>query len=340
MIREAIFNLSQGKDLSLTETKEVMAEIMSDKTTPAQIAAFLIALKIKGETVEEILGGIKGIMNKAVPVETKSKDLLDLCGTGGDGHSTFNISTISSIVTAGAGIKVAKHGNRSVSSHCGSADLLEALGVNLSLPALKVSSAVDEIGFGFLFAPIFHPAIKHALQPRKEIGVRTIFNIIGPLANPLNVKRQLLGVYSQSLLVPVAKALKFNGTEKALVIHSTDGLDEISISAPTRGFLVTKEKMEEIEIVPEDFHFKRRPLEEIKASSIEENVEIFYKVLRGKRGPERDTVLLNSGAAIFVSGKARDIKEGIVMARGSIDSGKAFNIFFQFLSFSRNKKNE
>jgi len=339
MIKEAIFNLSQGKDLNSTETEQVMAEIMSDETTSAQIAAYLMALKMKGETVEEIIGGLRGIMSKAVPVETKRKDLMDLCGTGGDGHSTFNISTISSFVTAGAGVNVAKHGNRSVSSQCGSADLLEALGVDLALPPPKAASAVDELGFGFLFAPIFHPAMKYALQPRKEVGVRTIFNIIGPLANPLRVKKQLLGVYSQKLLIPVAKALILNGIEKALVIHSTDGLDEISISAPTIGFLVNKKKIEEKEVVPEDFHFKRRPLEEIKAFSIEENVEIFYKVLKGKRGPERDTILLNSGAAIFISGKARDIKEGIEMARASIDSGKALNLFFQFRSFSRNKKN-
>jgi len=339
MIKEAIFNLSQGKDLNSTETEQVMAEIMSDETTSAQIAAYLMALKMKGETVEEIIGGLRGIMSKAVPVETKRKDLMDLCGTGGDGHSTFNISTISSFVTAGAGVNVAKHGNRSVSSQCGSADLLEALGVDLALPPPKAASAVDELGFGFLFAPIFHPAMKYALQPRKEVGVRTIFNIIGPLANPLRVKKQLLGVYSQKLLIPVAKALILNGIEKALVIHSTDGLDEISISAPTTGFLVTKENMEEIEILPEDYHLKRRSLEEIKALSREENVKIFYKVLKGKRGPEKDIVSLNSGAAIFVSGKARDIKEGIEMARDSIDSGKALNLFFQFRSFSSNKKN-
>jgi anthranilate phosphoribosyltransferase len=339
MIKEAISILSHGKDLNSTETEQVMAEIMTNNTTSAQIAAYLMALRMKGETVEEITGGIRGIMSKAVPVETKRKDLMDLCGTGGDGHSTFNISTVSSFVTAGAGVNVAKHGNRSVSSQCGSADLLEALGVDLALPPPKVAQAIDELGFGFLFAPVFHPAMKYVLKPRKEIGVRTIFNIIGPLANPLKVNRQLLGVYSHDLLIPVAKALKINGIEKALVIHSTDGLDELSINAPTAGFLVTAEKMEEIEIVPEDYHLKGGSLEEIKAFSREDNVKIFHKVLKGERGPEKDIVSLNSGAAIFVSGKARDIKEGIGMARGSIDSGKALNLFFKFLSFSRNKKN-
>jgi len=339
MIKEAIFNLSQGKDLNSAETERVMDEIMSDKTTSAQIAAFLIALKMKGESIEEIIGGTKGILKKAVKIKTKRKNLMDLCGTGGDGHSTFNISTISSFVTAGAGVKVAKHGNRSVSSQCGSADLLEALGVDLTLPPEKVAWGIDELGFGFLFAPCFHPAMKYALQPRKEIGVRTIFNIIGPLANPLRVKRQLLGVYCQDLMFPVSQAVQLLGAEKALIIHSMDGLDEISISAPTRGFLVSKEKIEEIEIVPEDFHFRSKPLEKIKAFSVKENVEVLYKVLKGEMGAERDVVLLNSGAAIFVSGKARDIKEGIEMAQDSIDSGEALRLFSQFLSFSKKRGN-
>ncbi len=339
MIKEAIFNLSQGKDLNSTETEEVMAEIMSNKTTSAQIAALLMALKMKGENVEEILGGVKGILRKAVSVEIERKDLVDLCGTGGDGHSTFNISTVSSFITAGAGANVAKHGNRSVSSQCGSADLLEALGVDLTLPPSKVALGIDEFGFGFLFAPLFHPAMKYALKPRREIGVRTIFNIIGPLSNPLRVKRQLLGVSCQDLLVPVSKVLNLLGTEKALVIHSADGLDEISISASTRGLLVAGGKIKEIEIVLEDYKFKCRNLEEIRAFSVEENVEIFHKVLSGKKGSERDIVLLNSGAAIFVSGKARDIKEGIEMAEDSIDSRKALDLFLRFLSFSKKEGN-
>lgn len=339
MIKEAIFNLSQGKDLNSTETEEVMDEIMSNKTTSAQMAALLMALRMKGESVEEIIGGTKGILRNAVRVKTRRKDLTDMCGTGGDGHSTFNISTISSFITAGAGVNVAKHGNRSVSSRCGSADLLEALGVNLALPTSKVALGIDELGYGFLFAPLFHPAMKYALKPRREIGVRTIFNIIGPLANPLRVKRQLLGVYCQDLLIPVSKALNILGAEKALVVHSSDGLDEISISAPTKGFIVCEGKIEEIEIVPEDYQFKCRNLEEIRAFSVEDNVEIFHKVLKGEKGPKRDIVLLNSGAAIFVSGKAKDIKEGIEMARDSIDSGKALALFSRFLSFSTQGEN-
>lgn len=335
MIKQAISKLSEGKDLNSTETEKVMAEIMSGSSTSAQIAAFLIALKMKGEGVEEIIGGTKGILEKAIRAETQRKDLIDLCGTGGDGHSTFNISTVSSFVAAGAGVGIAKHGNRSVSSRCGSADLLEALGVNLAFPPQRVALIIDELGFGFLFAPLFHPAMKYALQPRREIGVRTLFNIIGPLANPLRVKRQLLGVYSKDLLFPVSKALSLLRAEKALVVHSSDGLDEISISSPTKGLLVINGRIEEMEILPEDYQFKYRKLEDVRAFSVEENVQIFHNVLKREEGPERDIVLLNSGAAIFVSGKARDIKEGIEMAQDSIDSGKAFSLFFKFLSFTR-----
>jgi anthranilate phosphoribosyltransferase len=338
MIKEAICRLTQGEDLNSHEVEKVMDEIMSNKATSAQIAGFLIALKIKGEKTEEIAGATKGIIEKAMKIETKSKELIDLCGTGGDGHSTFNISTVSSFVTAGAGVKVAKHGNRSVSSKCGSADLLEALGVNLNLEPEKIAQSIDEIGFGFLFAPLFHPAMKFVLKPRQEIGVRTIFNIIGPLANPLRVRRQLLGVYSPDLLYPVSRTLKLLGTEKALVIHSLDGMDEISTYAPTRGILVTKKGIEQIEINPEEYNFKSGRIEEIKANTVKENVEIFYKILKGEKCPHRDIVLLNSGAAIFISGKARDLKEGIERAQESIDSGKAFRLFSEFLSFS--KKND
>ena len=340
MIKEAISALLERKSLASAEAEGVMDEIMSNKTTPVQIAAFLIALRMKRESIEEIVGSVKGVLKKAVKIETKSEDLIDLCGTGGDGRSTFNISTISSFVTAGAGVKVAKHGNRSVSSRCGSADLLEAVGVDLDLSPEKVAQAIDEIGFGFLFAPRFHPAMKYALQPRREIGVRTIFNIIGPLANPLRVKRQLLGVYSPDLMMPISKALKLMGTEKALIVHSLDGLDEISISAPTRGLLVTEEGIEEVEIVPETFAIKSVPLASIKAYSVRENVELLHRVLKGEKGPAREIVLLNSGAAIFVSGRARDIKEGVEMAEESIDSGKALRLFSQFISFAKGGRND
>lgn len=340
MIKQAISKVSQGENLKATETEQVMAEIMSGSSTPAQIAAFLIALKMKGESVEEIIGGTKAIFKKAICPETKRKDLMDVCGTGGDGHSTFNISTISAFVAAGAGVPVAKHGNRSVSSRCGSADLLEALGVDLTLSPQKAALSIDELGFGFLFAPLFHPAMKYALQPRQEIGVRTLFNIIGPLANPLKIKRQLLGVYSADLLHPVSKALSLLETEKALVVHASDGLDEISTHSPTRCFLVTGGIIQEMEIVPEDYRLNVCRLEDIRAFSVDENIRIFYRVLKGEQGPERDIVLLNAGAAVFVSGKARDIKEGLKMARDSIDSGKAFDLFCKFLSITKKENNK
>jgi len=340
MIKEAIQTLSDGRALKWPQMEEVMTEIMSEKTSSAQIGAFLMALKMKGEGEEEIIGGAKGVLRKAVLIRTKRIDLVDLCGTGGDGCSTFNISTVSAFVTAGAGVGVAKHGNRSVSSRCGSADLLDALGVDLELSPAKIAAGIDAIGFGFLFAPLFFPAMKHVMQPRKEIGVRTLFNIIGPLSNPLRVKRQLLGVYSRELLMPVCRALKSLGSERALIVHSRDGMDEISISAITHGVLLLNGKISELEINPEDYGFSFRPQEEIKAASIEENVRIFHAVLNGDIGSEREVVLLNAGAAIFISGIARDIREGIEIARESIDSGQALKKFRDYFEFAKRGKDD
>lgn len=315
--------------------ERVMTEIMSERTTSAQIGAFLIALKMKGEKADEIYGGVKGMLSKAVRPRIKREDLVDLCGTGGDGRSTFSVSTLSAFAAAGAGIGVAKHGNRSVSSRCGSADLLEALGADLSLPPETAASAVDSLGFGFLFAPLFHPAMRFALKPRREIGVRTLFNIIGPLANPLRVRRQLLGVYHHDLLYSVSRALQDLGAEKAMVVHSFDGLDEISVCAPTRVVLVGPKKIEESEIVPEEYGLPRRHLASIQVMSVEENVKIFRDVLSGIKGPARDMVILNTAAALFVSGKAADMKSGVEMAGESIDSGKARRIFSDYIHWTR-----
>ena len=340
MIKEAIQTLSDGNALKWPQMEEVMTEIMSDETSSAQIGAFLMALKMKGEGEEEIIGGARGILRKAVLIRTRRIDLVDLCGTGGDGCSTFNISTVSAFVTAGAGVGVAKHGNRSVSSRCGSADLLEALGIDLELEPTRIAAGIDTIGFGFLFAPLFHPAMKHVMQPRIEIGVRTLFNIIGPLSNPLRVKRQLLGVYSQEILMPVCRALKSLGSERALIVHSQDGMDEISISAITYGVLLLNGKISEVEINPEDYGLCFRPIKKIKAISLEENVRIFNDVLNGIRGPEREVVLLNAGAAIFISGIARDIQDGIDMARESIDSGRAWGKFKDYFEFAKRERDD
>ncbi|MBN1271927.1 MAG: anthranilate phosphoribosyltransferase [Candidatus Aminicenantes bacterium] len=338
MIKEAISVLSQGKSLAWVEMEKVMTEIFSKKTTAAQIGAFLMALKMKGEKVEEILGGVTGMLSKAVRPKIKREDLIDLCGTGGDGRSTFSVSTISSFVAAGAGVGVAKHGNRSVSSRCGSADLMEALGADLSLSPLLAAKAVDDVGFGFLFAPLFHPAMRIALRPRQEIGVRTLFNIIGPLANPVRVKRQLLGVYDENLLLPVSRALQMMGTEKALVVHSRDGLDEISVCAPTQAFLVGPKKIKEMEIFPEEYGRKHKNLASIQVRSVEENVCIFRDVMAGKKGAARDMVLLNAGAAVFVSGAAADLRTGVEMARKSLDSGRAEQTFIEYMDWTRRKK--
>lgn len=336
MIREAIYKLTQRKDLRATEIEKAMDEIMSNQATEAQIAAFLIALKIKGETTEEIEGATKGILAKAVKVEGDNQGVVDLCGTGGDAQSTFNVSTISSFVAAGAGVKVAKHGNRSVSSHCGSADLLEALGINIHLDSHQVAQSIKEIGYGFLFAPLFHPAMKSVLKPRQELGIRTIFNIIGPLANPLRVKRQLLGVFSFDLVSPVAQTLQRLGTKKSLVVHSQDGLDEISAFSPTKGLLVTQEKIKELEINPEEFHLMAKNPEEIRTHSIEENIAICHRVLKGEKCVHHQMVILNAGAAIFVSGLASDLKEGVERAAEAIDTGKAWNIFKRYQAYGRN----
>lgn len=340
MIKEAIQTLSDGHALKWPQMEEVMTEIMSDETSSAQIGAFLMALKMKGEGEEEIIGGARGVLRKAVLIRTKRIDLVDLCGTGGDGRSTFNISTVSAFVTAGAGVGVAKHGNRSVSSRCGSADLLEALGIDLRLAPARIAAGIDAIGFGFLYAPLFHPAMKHVMQPRKDIGIRTLFNIIGPLSNPLRVKRQLLGVYSQEILMPVCRALKSLGSERALIVHSQDGMDEISISALTHGVLLLNGKISELEINPENYGFCFRPIKKIKAVSLEENVRIFNAVLNGIRGPEREVVLLNAGAAIFISGMARDIQDGIDMARESIDSGRALGKFRDYFEFAKRENDD
>lgn len=340
MIKEAIQTLSDGHALKWPQMEEVMTEIMSDETSSAQIGAFLMALKMKGEGEEEIIGGARGVLRKAVLIRTRRIDLVDLCGTGGDGRSTFNISTVAAFVTAGAGVGVAKHGNRSVSSRCGSADLLEALGIDLNLAPARIAAGIDAIGFGFLYAPLFHPAMKHVMQPRKDIGVRTLFNIIGPLSNPLRVKRQLLGVYSQEILMPVCRALKSLGSERALIVHSQDGMDEISISALTHGVLFMNGKISELEINPEDYGFCFRPIKKIKAVSLEENIRIFNAVLNGMRGPEREVVLLNAGAAIFISGIARDIQDGIDMARESIDSGRALGKFRDYFEFAKRENDD
>lgn len=322
MIKAAINMLVNNVSLSETEMAECMKEIMEGMATDAQIGAFLTALRIKGETIEEITGAARIMREKAITIKAPD-GVLDTCGTGGDMSHTFNISTTTSIVVSACGVPVAKHGNRSVSSQSGSADVLEALGIKIDLPPEKVEECLFGTGFGFLFAPVFHPAMKHAIGPRREMGIRTVFNILGPLTNPAGAKRQLLGVFADSLTETLAMVLGNLGAVDAMVIHGKDGLDEISISDKTKVSRFKDGKVENSFIAPEDFGIERRKSDSIRGGNKEENALITLSILRGERGPRRDIVLINSAAALMVSGKAGDFRTALAMAADAIDSGRA-----------------
>lgn len=324
MIQEYIRELVDGRDLSLEESRQAMEEIMTGAATPSQISALITALRIKGETADEISGAARVMRQHAVKLQIKTPYFVDTCGTGGDVSGTFNISTVSAFVASGAGVVVAKHGNRAVSSKCGSADILEELGVKIDISPEKVASAIDEVGIGFIFAPLFHQAMKFAAPTRKEIGIRTIFNILGPVSNPANTKGQLMGVYSDKITAVMAEVLKNQGCERAMVVHGTDGIDEISVSAPTKVARLENGIIKEYLIKPEDFGIKRQPIKDIAGGTAGENAAIAAAILSGKeKGAKRDVVLLNAAAAIVVGKKARDIKEGLEKAAASIDSGAA-----------------
>ena len=322
-IRQAIEKLVNRVDLSEAETIAVMNQIMTGEATPLQVAAFLTALRMKGETVDEITGAARVMREKAHRVNVGGKTVLDTCGTGGDQKGTFNISTTSAFVLAGAGVDVAKHGNRSVSSQSGSADVLGALGVKVDAPKERVEQCIAKIGIGFLFAPLLHEAMKYAVQPRRDIGIRTIFNILGPLTNPAMATRQLIGIYSGDLVAVIAHVLKNLGSARALIVHGLEGLDEISLCGPTKVAELRDGAVKEYTVEPEQFHLKRCRLEELHGGNAEQSALIVRGVLDGKEGPARDVVLLNSGAAVYVSGRAGTIQDGIRLAAESIDSGKA-----------------
>jgi anthranilate phosphoribosyltransferase len=322
MIKEAINILVSGINLSEAEMAECMNEIMEGRSTDAQIGAFLAALRIKGETVDEITGAAMVMREKAAKI--KSPDgVLDTCGTGGDMSHTFNISTTVAIVVAAAGIPVAKHGNRSVSSKSGSADVLEALGIKIDLQPEKVEKCLFETGFGFLFAPLFHPAMKYAIGPRREMGIRTIFNILGPITNPAGAKRQILGVFSSHLTETLAKVLGNLGAEDAMVVHGEDGLDEITITDSTKVSRFSKDKAENFYLSPEDFGLERGKRDDLIGGDKEENARISLQILNGEKGSKRDIVLINSAAAFTVAGKTDDLHIALEMAKDTIDSGKA-----------------
>jgi anthranilate phosphoribosyltransferase len=338
MIKEAIGKIIEKKDLTEQEAIEVMNEIMNGETTEAQIGSFITALRMKGETVEEITGCAKVMREHAAPLQAIGNQVIDMdrddinidretiidtCGTGGDRTNTFNISTASAFVVAGAGLKVAKHGNRSVSSQCGSADVIENLGINLNVSPDKAETFLNEIGISFLFAPLWHGAMKYAAGPRKQIGIRTIFNILGPLSNPAHATAQVLGVYNASLCEVMAKVLGNLGVKRAMVVHGVDALDEISITGETRVAELKDKKVTSYSISPEQFGLKKATLADIHGGDARENANIILAILKGEKSPKRDIVLLNAGAAIYVGGKAKDMAEGIKIAAGSIDNGAA-----------------
>ena len=334
-IKEAIGKVMLGEHLLGEEAEAVMGQIMAGETTPAQIGAFLTALRLKGETVEEITGCARAMRRSAIPVRPRRQDLVDTCGTGGDKTGTFNISTTAAFVVAGAGLGVAKHGNRSVSSHCGSADLLEALGVNLELAPDQVADCIDEVGIGFLFAPRFHPAMKHAIGPRREMGVRTIFNILGPLTNPAGATRQIMGVYDPSLTSPLAQVLGRLGAQAAFVVHGADGLDELSTTGINRVSHLRDGWVKDFSLDPVELGLPGARLEDLRGGTVEENAQITQAILAGERGPRRDVVLLNAAAALVAGGMARDFKEGLQQAAEAIDSGSAREKLEGLVAFSQ-----
>ncbi len=324
MIREAIQKVIEGNNLTETEMVETMNEIMAGETTDAQIACFLTALRLKGETIEEITGAARVMREKATKVPTTQPLVVDTCSTGGTGMNSFNISTTSAFVVAGAGIPVAKHGNRGVTRQSGSANVLMALGVNIEIPPEYVGQCIDEIGIGFLFAPMLHSAMKYAIGPRREIGIRTIFNALGPLTNPAGAQAQVLGVYARELTPVHANVLKNLGTQHAYVVHGNDGLDEITITTNTRMSILKDGDVNTYTFDPTTLGIEKANPASLEGGTPEENAEITTNILKGERGPKRDIVLLNAAAAIVVGGKAEGIESGLKLAAESIDSGSAF----------------
>jgi len=323
MIKEAIASLVEGKDLSFEAASGAMEAIMSGEATPAQIGAFLTALRLKGETADEIAGLASVMRAHATPVEITGP-AIDIVGTGGDGSGSFNISTAAAFVAAGAGLKVAKHGNRAASSQCGSADILEALGVRIDLPAGKVAECIERVGIGFMFAQVFHPAMKHVALPRREIGIRTVFNILGPLTNPARVGHLVLGVASQELGDKIARVLARLGIEHALVIHGRDGLDELSISDKSLVWDVTKDNVSPPrEVTPESFGLKQGNRAEILGGTPEANAAALRKVFGGERGALRDMIVMNAAAALVAADMTPDFREAARRAAETIDSGRA-----------------
>lgn len=337
-IKAAIAELIEGRSLATDQMVGVMRQIMTGDATDAQIAAFLIALRIKGETVEEITGAAKVMRELASPVSVSGDHLVDIVGTGGDGISTFNVSTASTFVVAAAGGQVAKHGNRSVSSKSGAADLLEAAGVRLDLSSEQVARCVESLGVGFMFALNHHSAMKHAIGPRKEVGVRTVFNLLGPITNPAGVPNQLLGVYDKQWVRPIAEVLRDLGSRHVLVVHSADGLDEISIAAETYVAELKDGEISEYTISPEQFGMTKGNLADLKVADAQESLEVIRGVLGGEESSAADIVALNSGAAIYAAGLANSLAEGVGIAQDVLASGIAAEKLKELAEMSKTMK--
>ncbi|MBI5740262.1 MAG: anthranilate phosphoribosyltransferase [Nitrospirae bacterium] len=332
MIKEAINILAHGKDLTESEMTGAMKDIMEGNATDAQIASFLTALRMKGETVEEITGAVKVMREKVTKIKAPMYT-VDTCGTGGDMSHTFNISTTSALIVAACGVPVAKHGNRSVSSSCGSADVLEALGIKIDLEPGKVERCLETTGFGFMFAPLFHPAMKYAIGPRREMGIRTIFNILGPLTNPAGAERQVMGVFQEGLTAKLAQVLANIGVKHAFVVHGKDGLDEITITEETIISELKDGNVSTYFTAPEDFGLERAGKSELAGGTAQDNAKITSNILKGERGARRDIVIMNAAAALVVGGRAEGLRDAVKVAADAIDSGAAMNKLKEIRSF-------
>ncbi|MFH1191442.1 MAG: anthranilate phosphoribosyltransferase [Candidatus Omnitrophota bacterium] len=335
MIKDLIKQLINKKDLTAGQMQQAMREILSGTVDIADIVAFLIFLNCKGETVVELTAAVGVMLEYVEPIIVDKSNILDTCGTGGDKKNTFNISTVAALVASGAGVTVAKHGNRSVSSKCGSADILEALGVKINMDTEKIKRCLCQIGIAFLFAPNLHLAMRQVMPARKQIGQKTIFNILGPLINPARARHQLIGVYSKAWVRPLAEVLRNLGSRHILVVHGSDGLDEVTTTDKTFVTEVRDGRFEDYEIVPEDFGFKRAGLNDLLGGSIDENVKIVGDILAGNPGSRRDIVVFNAGCAIYAADKADTIAKGIRLAEESVDSGAALEKLEQLREYSQ-----
>jgi anthranilate phosphoribosyltransferase len=342
-IQEAIKRVVDRVSLSAEEAESVSDQIMTGECTDAQIAALLTALRMKGETADELTGFARAMRKRAamaqlpprpVLASTESETLLDTCGTGGDMSGSFNISTATAFVVAGVGVRVAKHGNRSVSSRCGSADVVEALGVKIELSPERMLQCIDEVGIGFLHAPLLHDAMRYVAAARRQMGIRTIFNMLGPLTNPAGANAQLIGVYAPQLTELLAEVLRKLGTKRALVVHGSDGMDEITISGSSKVTELRDEKLSTYSVRPEDFGLSPAPLKEIQGGDAQQNAQIILRVLSGEVGPTRDVVLMNAAAALLASSKISNFQEGVQLARDAIDSGRAIAKLRHLIEFT------